>query len=605
MAKSYLSYEHRKSLIEPLLAVKFLFQRPITIRTPREKKEVSPRYRGFHTNDLDKCIGCGNCSDICPTSAITMVHDPDLPQEMPGRKPQRPWMDYGRCCFCALCVDVCPSGSLAMTKEFTWISYDPNVYYFMPDKKGQDNKGWQSSPETSIFHVEAVEVEFLPPEERKKGFALVTQGYSRDQALREAMRCMECDVCRLGCPARMKIGDYIREIYFERYEESIKIMLEDNPLSGVCGTICTHRCQDNCALSLRGDSVQIMYLKGYAVKRVDYGRLVEELKPKIEKDKKVAIIGAGPSGLSCAFFLRRKGYQVDVFEKNPEVGGMLRYGIPAYRLSNDVIGKDVNLIKDIGVNIRTSVEVGKDVKFEDLLDDYDAVYLACGLQVGLKTGVANEDTPGVWQAIEFLRKIRRGEKFSVGKRILVIGGGNVAMDAARSAVRLQMIEHGTANVTLICLEDWDEMPAFEEEIEGAKEEGVRIEVRRGAPRGKEGVLVKGGKVAGFRAYKVLSLRDDQGRFAPRFDESDYVDYEVDMIIEAVGQGPDYNFIPDKVLNSIERVGWRIKVDENMMTSLEGLFAGGDIWNSTRDAISAIADGKKAAEGIDRFLTERS
>ncbi len=602
--KKYLHYDHGKSLLEPLLAIKFLFQRPITVKIPTEQKEVSPRYRGFHTNDLDKCIGCGNCADICPTSAITMVEDPSLPKEMPGRKPQRPWMDYGRCCFCALCVDVCPSGSLAMTKEFTWISYDPDVYYFQPDKAGLENKGWQSSPETSIFHVDAVPVEVLPAEERKKGFELITSGYDRERALQEAMRCMECDVCRLGCPARMKIGDYIREIYFERYDNAVRIMLEDNPLSGVCGTICTHRCQDNCAISLRGDSLQIMYLKGYAVKQVDYDRLVEEFKPSQSLGKKVAVVGAGPSGLSCAFYLRRMGYDVDVFEKNKEVGGMLRYGIPAYRLPNDVIGKDVSLIEGIGVNIKTGVEVGKDVKFEDLLKDYDAVYLACGLQVGLKAGLANESAKGVWQAVDFLRKLRMGEKVEIGKRVVVIGGGNVAMDAVRSALRLQMITYGEVNATVVCLEDWDEMPAFKEEIEEALEEGVKFEVKRGAPRGKEGILVKNGKVVGFRAYRVLSLRDESGRFNPSFDESDAVEIPADTVIEAVGQGADLSFIPDSIKEKIEWVGSRVKLDERMMTTVEGIFAGGDLGNSIRDAISAVADGKKAAEGIDRYLREK-
>ncbi len=601
MAKSYTRYEQKKSLIEPLFGLKNLFQKPVTVKIPFEKKEVSPRYRGFHTNDLDACIGCGNCSEICPTSAITMVKDPSLPEDQPGRKPQRPWMDYGRCCFCALCVDVCPSGSLSMTKDFVWISYEADDFYFMPDKKGLDNKGWQSDPKTSIFHHEALPVEIMPAEERKKDFFVITNGYTREDALSEAMRCMECDVCRLGCPARMKIGDYIREIYFERYENSIKIMLEDNPLSGVCGTICTHKCQDACAISLRGDSLSIMYLKGYAVKQVDYDKIAEELRPKQEKGKKIAVIGGGPSGLSCAFYLRKEGYSVDIYEREAEVGGMLRYGIPSYRLPNDIIGKDVSLIQKIGVNIKTGVEVGKDIPFEDLIDQYDAVYIACGLQKGLKTGVANEDAEGVWQAVDFLGDIRKGKDIQIGKKVIVIGGGNVAMDAARTAVRLQMMKYGKVDVSVLCLEGFDEMPAFKEEIEEAMEEGVKILPCVGAPRGKEGILVKNGRVVGFRGYPVKALRDQDGRFNPQFEEKT-MDFDADMIIEAVGQGPDFGFIPQDIQKNMEKSGWRFKVDENYMTSVKGIFAGGDIWNTRRDAISAIADGKKAAEGIIKYLS---
>ncbi len=601
MAKKYTEYKQKKSLIEPLLAIKNLFQKPITVKIPAEKREVSPRYRGFHTNDLETCIGCGNCSEICPTSAITMVHDPSLPDDEPGRKPQRPWMDYGRCCFCALCVDVCPSGSLSMTKDFVWTSYNADDFYFMPDNKGIDNKGWQSDPETSIFHHEAVPVDILPSDERKKDFVVVTQGYDREKALAESMRCMECDVCRLACPAQMKIGDYIREIYFERYDDAVRIMLEDNPLSGVCGTICTHRCQDNCAISLRGDSLSIMYLKGYAVKQADYNKLLDELKPEQELGKKIAIIGAGPSGLSCAFYLRKAGFSVDIYEKNAEPGGMVRYGIPSYRLPNDIIGKDVKLMQEMGVNIKLGVEVGKDIEFEKLTSEYDAVYIACGLQKGMKTGIANEDAEGVWQAVDFLGQIRRGEDMKVGKKIIVIGGGNVAMDAARSAVRLQMKQHGNVDVSVICLEDFETMPAFKEEIEEAMEEGVKILPCVGVPRGKEGVLVRDGKVSGFRGYPVKALRDAQGRFNPQFDENAHTDFEADMIIEAVGQGPDFSFVPESIQEKMEKVAWRFKVDENYMTSVKGVFAGGDIWNARRDAISAIADGKKAAEGIARVI----
>ncbi len=601
--KKYTKYDMKKSLIEPLFAIKNLFQKPITVKIPVAKKEISPRYRGFHTNDLKTCIGCGNCSDICPTSAIRMVYDPNLPDNEPGRKPQRPWIDYGRCCFCGLCVDVCPSGSLAMSKDFVWISYDANDFYFMPNEKGLDNKGWQSSPDTSIFHNEAIPVQILESDKRKKDFVLVTNGYSREEALKEAMRCMECDVCKLGCPAQMKIGEYIREIYFERYEQAIKIMLEDNPLSGVCGTICTHRCQDACAISLRGDSLSVMYLKGYAVKQVDYDKIADELKPKKEKGKKVAIIGAGPSGLSCAFYLRKEGFSVDIYERHSEPGGMVRYGIPSYRLPNDIIKKDVSLMERMGVKINTSVEIGKDIKFNEIMERYDALYIACGLQKGLKTGVANEDADNVTQAVDFLGDVRKGKEVKVGKKIIVIGGGNVAMDAARTSVRLQMKQHGRVDITLICLEEREEMPAFEEEIDGAIEEGVKIVPGYGAPRGEEGITVKNGKVSGFKAYKVTSLKDETGRFNPQFDKNISKYFEADMIIEAVGQGPDFSFIPENISSQFEKAGWRIKVDENYMTSVKGIFAGGDIWNARRDAISAIADGKKAASGIIKYLED--
>jgi len=612
----------KKSILSPFKSTRFLFKKPKTLRYPFELKEPATRYRGFHLNDWDECTGCGNCADICPNEAITMVEIPDL-ETKPGQKNERPQLDYGRCCFCGLCVDICPPGCLRLSKDYFHIHFDTSTFVFFPrDEKTekekflppekysvlkaslahrkQDYEGFVSDLRFSLFEPERVPMSEVSPEERKLSFIEQVIGYNKDEARREASRCLECKLCEDACPAHLKIHDYVRAIYEDKPEESLKKIFEDNPIPSICGRICMKHCEDACSLSIRGEALAVRWLKRYAADTIKDYKITLELKPAPSTGKKIAVIGAGPSGLSVAYFLTLKGHKVVVFDALPGGGGMMRIGPPLYRLPIESIEKDVNYIAFLGVNFRFNTKVGKDVLFEDLMKDYHAVYLGIGTTVSLSTRVMNSEKCVL--ALDFLRENKIGKGSKVGREIIVIGGGNVAMDVAREALRVQHIQFPGERVVTktVSLEDWDELPASEEEIEDAKAEGIQFNPAWGP---KEVVLDEKGTIKGLQCMKVKSVFDEQGRFAPTFYEENQMFLEGDMIIEAIGQRPDFSFMPEKLFKKLEFTERKkVKVDENGMTSIPGVFAGGDIVNLNLDAVTGIADAKTASEGIDKFLS---
>jgi len=615
----------RPSIFGPLRAIKFLFQKPVTLRYPFEKKEPALRYRGFHLNDWERCTGCGNCADICPNEAITMVEAPEV-EPKPGEKNERPQLDYGRCCFCGLCVDICPPGSLRLSRDYLHIHFDTGTFVFVPkdDTKDEetflppeshsilqaslshrrrDYEGFSSHPDFTLFEPERVPMPQVSAEERKLSFVEQVLGYSREEARREASRCLECKLCEDACPAHLKISDYIRAIYEDRPDEALRKIFEDNPIPAICGRICMRHCETACSLSIRGEPLAIRWLKRYASDSIADYREALGLEPAPRTGKTVAVVGAGPSGLSVAYFLALKGHKVVVFDALPGGGGMMRIGPPEYRLPIESVDKDVGYIASLGGEFQFNTKVGTEVQFEDLLSDYDAVYLGIGTTSSRSTRVKNAEKCHL--ALDFLQRNKIGEPVEVGKRIIVIGGGNVAMDVAREALRLQYIQHpGEETKTItISLEDWEEMPATEDEIEEAKGEGVEFHPAWGP---KEVVLDDSGGVKGLACKKVKSVFDEDGRFSPSFYEDQVMLLEGDMIIEAIGQGSDFSFIPEAMMENLEFTERRkVKVDEDGRTTLPKVFAGGDIVNVNLDAVTAIADAKVAAEGIDRLLSSES
>ncbi len=615
----------KPSLLTPLKATAYLFKKPKTLRYPFELKEPAARYRGFHLNDWDKCTGCGNCADICPNEAITMIDVADSAPR-PGEKNQRPQLDYGRCCFCGLCVDICPPGSLRLSRDYFHIHFDPATFVFVPkDEKTdtekflppekysvlaaslahrkQNNEGFTSDLRYCLFEPERVPMPEVAPEERKLSFIEQVIGYDTEAAKRESSRCLECKLCEDACPAHLKISDYIRAIYEDNPDASLKKIFEDNPLPAICGRICMKHCEGACSLSIRGEALSIRWLKRYVADTIKEYKAALELKPGEPTGKKVAVIGAGPGGMSVAYFLTLKGHQVVVFDALSGGGGMIRIGPPPYRLPIETVDKDVNHIASLGVEFRFNTRVGRDVLFEDLLRDYDALYLGIGTTVSRSTRVKNSEK--CFLALEFLQENKIGHATPVGRNIIVIGGGNVAMDVAREALRLQHMQHPGERVTTqtVSLEDWHEMPATEEEIEDAKAEEIQFNPAWGP---KEVVLDETGNVKGLHCMKVTSVFDEKGRFAPTFDEEKQMLLEGDMIIEAIGQGADFSFIPKTYFNNLEFTERRkVKVDENGMTSIPRVFAGGDIVNLNLDTVTAIADAKAAATGIDKLLAALS
>jgi glutamate synthase (NADPH/NADH) small chain len=315
---------------------------------------------------------------------------------------------------------------------------------------------------------------------------------------------------------------------------------------------------------------------------------------------KVAIIGAGPAGLTAAYDLIRKGHQVTVYEARNEAGGMPRYGIPSYRLPYGMLDRDIDVITSLGVKIQTNTRVGVDISMDQLHADYDAVVLAIGLHLGRSTRVPGSDHKQVVKAVDLLRMITNDEKFKLPKQVVVIGGGNVAMDIARSLARMQKRELGKVAVTVTALEDKAHFLADPEEVKECLEEGIEIF----DARGPQACIIERGRLKGLKTWKVRSIFDEQGRFSPAYDESDELIHEGDMIIEAIGQMSDVTLLGDALTESLEWNRGRIRVEENGRTSVEWLWAAGDCVNGP-DVVHAVADGHRVAASIEAWLSDRN
>ncbi|MBU3947552.1 MAG: FAD-dependent oxidoreductase [Proteobacteria bacterium] len=398
--------------------------------------------------------------------------------------------------------------------------------------------------------------------------------------------------CRDACPAGINVQGYVALLSQGKYKEALKLIKENLPLPGVIGRICPHPCESACKRGMIDEPISICSLKRFLADKV--GDDSEDPVISEKKDEKVAIIGSGPSGLTCAYFLALKGYGVTVFESLPVAGGMLRVGIPDYRLPPDILEKEIKAIEKMGVEIKTGSPIGKEYPASDLLEKgYQAVFIATGCHKNVSLGIAGEDCKGVVSGVEFLRNVNLGEKVDVGKRVTVIGGGDVAIDAARSAVRI-----GAKEVSIIYRRSRKEMPANPEEIECALSEGINIEFLT-APLE---ILANDNKVISLRCQKMkLGSPDASGRRRPVLIEGSEFNIETDMVIPAIGQASDLSMIGEdgKVKISAKKT---IAVDPVTLASdQEGIFAGGDCVSGPWIAIEAVAAGKKASISIDRFL----
>ena len=595
-----MAIKDKGSILKPLTSLKTLGETPDTIKVPYETRPAAKRYRGFHINDLEKCIGCGTCAEICDNDAIRMVPVKGFEAGV-GKTEYRPVIDYGRCCWCALCVDICTTNSLNMTREYIHIDEETDSFFMFPNEEGihkvEFPKGWQANKDINFLDLERVKMEELPPEERVDSFVEIVKGYSKEQAQKEASRCVACGLCTATCPAHMNIPEYIDAIWRDDIEESGRQMYKTNPLPDICGRICTHKCETACSMGVRGEPVSIRWLKRYAMDSIpgsEYEKLVDQHVVE-SQGRSVAIVGAGPAGLSAAYYLALMGYKITLFESRPKAGGMMRYGIPEYRLPYDILDKDIDFILSLGAELKTNTKVGKDVSFESIKDQYDSVLIATGFHVGRSTRIPGTDHEMVFQAIDLLARITEGKEIPVEKKIVVIGGGNVAMDIARSMARKQKQKYGEVNLIVTSLESRDIMPADEEEIIESMEEGIEFH----PGRGPEEIVIENGKIKGLKTSKCTRVFDEEHRFSPEFDKNDIEIYEADMVIESIGQGPDMSYLGEYA-DKLEYDGRRIKVDEYYQSSLEWLFVVGDIIKGP-DVINGIATGHTAALGVDYYL----
>jgi len=590
-------------ILSPFTAWKHVVKEPLTVKKPLER-EGADRYRGFHKNEIDKCIGCGTCEDICQNAAIDLV-PVDGVETKDGDSGLRPKIDYGRCCWCALCVDICTTNSLSMSNEFKWIDEDPDNFLFIP---GADDKPWNNSekgwkkPDYDLYNPNRVDMKELEPESRDKSFIEIVQGYSKEQAMLESDRCVECGICTATCPAHMGIPEYIKAIRNDDLEEGLRILYDTNPLPEICGRICTHKCETVCSVGHKGDPLSIRWLKRYIADQNPSEKFKEILgTDTIEQNgKKVAIIGSGPSGLSTAHYLALMGYSCTIFEKLPEAGGMMRYGIPEYRLPYDQLDKDINYILSLGVEIKYNTTIGKDVTLDQLNKDYDAVFSGTGLHLGRSTRIPGSEHKDVYFATDLLREISLGKEIPVEKKVVVIGGGNVAMDITRSIARLQNQKFGEVDVTATSLESEDIMPADREEIVEGREELAKIIPGWGPVE----INIENDKVKGLHVVKCVSVFDKEGKFNPKFDENIKDYFEADMIVESIGQGMDLSYLSGDIKDNLKMDNrGRIIVDNYFQSSIEWLFIGGDIIQGP-DVIHGIANGHKAAIGIDSYINQK-
>ena len=470
------------------------------------------------------------------------------------------------CVACGQCVGVCPAGAVKLGQKLC--TKDGPVEY--PRQELPDEAKW--GPEK----------------------------WTIDYRDKNRINCYDTGTspCKTACPAHIAVQGYLKLAAQGKYREALQLIKRENPFPAVCGRICNRRCEDACTRGTVDQAVAIDEVKRFiaqqdlnAERRFIPDRVVPKLLGGFEE--KIAIIGAGPAGLSCAYYLAEKGYKPTVFEKNEKPGGMLRYGVPSFKLEKDVIDAEIDIIRQLGVEIRCGVEVGKDVTLDELrAQGYKAFYIAIGCQGGRRANIPGEDAGGVMTAVDFLRTVGGDESYPVRGKAVVVGGGNVAIDVARTAVRC-----GAESVKMFCLEPRDKMPASEEEIEGAAADGVALDCGWGP---KE-IRVENGKVTGVVFKKCVSVWDAEGRFNPTYDENDTMTVDCDRVFLSIGQSIIWGNLLKGSRVKLGR-GQGAEADKlTYQTAQPDIFVGGDVYTGPKFAIDAIAAGKEAAVSLHRFV----
>ena len=431
--------------------------------------------------------------------------------------------------------------------------------------------------------------------------------------------------CMAACPVHTEAGRYVAYIEQGKFKEAYHVARRPNPFASICGRVCAAPCETACRRGTIDQPIAIRALKRFATERfgvesmVDLEKLKEVFGKSVKKNGvQVAVVGGGPAGLSCAHDLALLGYSVTVFEAQSVAGGMLRLGIPEYRLPRELIRLEINAILSLGVELKLDSAIGRNFTIADLRrQGFEAIFLAIGAHKSRDLRIEGVHLDGVFRAVDFLLNVNLGYRVELGNKVIVIGGGNVAIDAARTAARQEKINvghvtevaealdvarsavrFGAKEVHMVCLEDWNEIPAAKDEINEALEERIQIHTRKGPNK----IIGRDGKVVGFETVDCLSVFDDQKKFNPRFLPNSEQVMEADTVIMAIGQTSDLSWIrPEDGIEITPRN--TIKIDpKTLATTAAGIYAGGDVSFGPRIAIEAVANGKKAAQSIHAYLT---
>ena len=478
-------------------------------------------------------------------------------------------VDKANCVACGKCVEFCPAGAVKLGQKLC-------------DKEGCE-----------------VQYPRIPlPSEQPWGEHMWSHNY-RDV---NRINCYDTGTapCKTACPAHVAVQGYLKLAKEGRYDDALALIKKDNPLPAVCGHVCNRRCEDACTRGTVDEAVAIDEVKRFLAERdlnAETRYIPKKTIPSLKGgfDEKIAIIGAGPAGLSCAYYLALTGYKPTIFEKNEEPGGMLRYGIPSYKLEKDLLAAEIDVIRELGVEIRCGVEIGKDITIEELREQgYKGFYVAIGCQRGRKPGITGENAKGTYAAVDFLREAGAKESFALEGDVVVVGGGNVAIDAARISSRCV-----DAKISMFCLEQRENMPASEEEIAEALEEGIELNCGWGP---KE-VLEEDGKVAGVVFKKCIRVLDEQGRFSPEYDEEQTVTIPCKHVIFSVGQAIEWGNMLDNLDLKRRPNGGALADKLTYQTSEPDIFVGGDVYTGPKFAIDAIAAGREGAISLHRYVHE--
>lgn len=512
-----------------------------------------------------KIFAICNCNvNICNAlRTIQLFNTPNMSRSAYVAK-----VESENCVACGRCVEGCPAGAVKLGQKLC--TKDGPITY--PRQELPDDHEW--GPEK----------------------------WAIDYRDKNRVNCYKTGTapCKTACPAHIAVQGYLKLAAQGKYKEALQLIKRDNPFPAVCGRICNRRCEDACTRGTIDQAVAIDEVKRFIAQQdlnAETRFVPEKVIPKVdgEFEEKIAIIGGGPAGLSCAYYLAEKGYRPTVFEKEKQPGGMLMHGIPEFRLEKDVIEAEIDVLRALGVEFHCGVEVGRDVTIPELREQgYKGFYVAIGLQSGGKLGVPGEDAEGVKAGIELMREVNLEGKKSLSGRVVVIGGGNIGADVARTALRC-----GAEKVSLYCLEDYDSMPMGVEDRTECEEDGIEIH----AGWGQTEILAENGKCSGIRFRKCLSVRNAEGRFAPTFDDNATEEVPCDMVLYCIGQKVDWKGLLTGTAVELNPNGTAKADPVTYQTAEPDIFVGGDVYTGQKFAIDAIAAGKQGAVSLHRWVQD--